>query len=228
MDKVDLCFPLFAHTIIVIISIIYIITYSHLFSFFHLRRFYIFIDTYKICCYSSSPSIYKFIQIYFFLYFVCSGNETGASETIWHQFHPFPFPSPNMMVMTMMMVMMKMMMVVQSDSYEKLSQHRILSVFICLGSLINRSLGEELIKFSSRIDIDNHSAFLCISLHVSAFLCISLHFSAFLCISRLFSAFLCILYFRTIVWSVTSSYGRPFFKNDIYISCLPKKPPTSS
>ena len=58
MDKVDLCFPLFAHTIIVIISIIYIITYSHLFSFFHLRRFYIFIDTYKICCHSSSPSIY--------------------------------------------------------------------------------------------------------------------------------------------------------------------------
>ena len=66
------------------------------------------------------------------------------------------------------------------------------------------------------------SKFLCICLHFSAFFCISLNFSVFLYTSLYFSAFY-ILYFRTMVLSVPSSYGRHFFLKHAfpsYVICL--------
>ena len=61
-----------------------------------------------------------------------------------------------------------------------------------------------------------------ISRHCSGFLWISLHFTAFHCMSLCFSAFY-ILYFRTMVLSVPSSYGRHFFLKHAfpsYVICL--------
>ena len=86
------------------------------------------------------------------------------------------------------------------------------SAFLCI-SLHLSAFPYSSLNFSEILWISPHfSPFLFISLHFSSFLSIYLDFSAFLYISLPFTAFLYILYFRTIVRSAPSSYGRNFYK----------------
>ena len=110
----------------------------------------------------------------------------------------------------------------------RISLYLHVSAFLCISLHFTAFLCNSL-YFSAFLCISLHfSIYHCISLHVSACLCISLHFSTFLCISLYSTSFHCIplhfcaffiLYFRTIVRSVPSYYGRHFQVREDLLEC---------